>query len=480
MRRPRRTAAAKGTPLDSRPQTATDLSALSALAPQLASTVASIAGDIALVVDAGGVVRNVAVNEAALGASADGWIGRPWADTVTGDTRRKIEDLLLEVQRSGRSRRREVNHPSAAGLDIPVAWAAIKLGEDGPVLAVGRDLRAVAAIQQRFLDSQQELERDYWKRRQTEARYRLLFQVATDAVLVLDAHTHQILEANRAAARLFGQPTDLLAGLPAQEAIAPGSRAALEQLLVSARTTGRAGEIRLRLTDGGAPIEVSATPFRAEQNLLLLVRARESGPSDAQRLLVEYVERAPEAVLVSDSGGRVLAANPAFLALARRPEGALVEGASLEELLGDAGGRLRALIEDARRHGIAARTLVPRAGDAPLEASAMLLPEGDQERIGFTLRATDPRQPLPLGPAADLARAVEHLAELVGQRPLPQLMREAAALAERHLIDAALQRHGPDRDVVAAVLGLSRESLELRMRRLGLLPGQSGMPQPVA
>ena len=163
------------------------LSALSALAPELASTVASLAGDIALVIDDAGVVRNVAVGEAALGASTNAWIGRPWADTVTGDTRRKIEDLLTEVQHGGRSRRREVNHPSAAGSDIPVAWAAVRLGEQGPVLAVGRDLRAVAAIQQRFLESQQELERDYWKRRQTEARYRLLFQVATDAVLVLDA-----------------------------------------------------------------------------------------------------------------------------------------------------------------------------------------------------------------------------------------------------------------------------------------------------
>lgn len=60
-----------------RPEAAADLSALSALAPELASTVASLAGDIALVVDADGVVRNVSATEAALGASANAWIGRP-------------------------------------------------------------------------------------------------------------------------------------------------------------------------------------------------------------------------------------------------------------------------------------------------------------------------------------------------------------------------------------------------------------------
>lgn len=250
------------------------LQSLSALAPELASTVATLAGDIALVVDDEGVVRNVATNEAALGASAGAWVGRPWADTVTGDTRRKIESLLSEVRAAGRSRRREVNHPSDAGLDIPVAWAAVRLGDTGPVLAVGRDLRAVAAIQQRFLESQQELERDYWQRRQTEARYRLLFQVATDAVLVLDAHTYGVIEANRAAQQLFGEAPDDLAGLPGYPCIAAASRPVLEQLLVSARSTGRAGEIRLRLSDDSTAIEVSATPFRVDQGLLLLVRAR--------------------------------------------------------------------------------------------------------------------------------------------------------------------------------------------------------------
>ena len=77
-------------------------------------------------------------------------MGRHWVDTVTGETRRKIELLLNEARAGGFSRSREVNHPSPSGPDIPVAYAAVQLGEGGPVLAVGRDLRAVAAIQQRF------------------------------------------------------------------------------------------------------------------------------------------------------------------------------------------------------------------------------------------------------------------------------------------------------------------------------------------
>lgn len=451
------------------------LSALSALAPELASTVASLAGDIALVIDDAGVVRNVAVGEAALSASTDAWVGRPWADTVTGDTRRKIEDLLTEVQRGGRSRRREVNHPSVAGSDIPVAWAAVRLGEQGPVLAVGRDLRAVAAIQQRFLESQQELERDYWKRRQTEARYRLLFQVATDAVLVLDAASQRVLEVNGAAARLFGQSADRLVGLDAPDMLSDVSRPALAQLLAQARLTGRAGEIRVRGEDGG-PLDVSVTPFRADQSLLLMLRVRQAGPADALALLAEVVERGADAVVVSDTASRVVAANPAFLALCRQ---SAVEGQRLGELLGDTAHRLDTLIADVRRHGLAVRSVVPGSDDTTLEVSATLLPEGDQERIGFTLRVAEQRLPGALGSAADLANAIAHLTEQVGQRPLPQLMRQAAALAERHLIQSALQSHGPAVDAVATALGLDTRNLELRMQRLGMVPGSTGFPTVV-
>jgi transcriptional regulator PpsR len=450
---------------------------LSALAPELASTVASLAGDIALVVDAEGVVRNVATQEAGLSASADTWVGRPWAETVTSDTRRKIENLLDEVRQDGRSRRREVNHPSALGQDIPVAWAAVRLGDSGPVLAVGRDLRVVAAIQQRFLESQQELERDYWKRRQTEARYRLLFQVATDAVLVVDAQTYRVIESNQAATHLFGESPEAGGSLPQHPGIDPTSRPALEQLLLNARSSGRGGEIRLRLAEGGPGIELSATPFRVAHGLLLLVRARAAGPTPAQVLLAEAVEHAVDAVIVTDTAGRLKAANPAFKAmLCPPPTGDCAEGRALHDLLPEAAERLDALISDARRFGIAVSAVLPRQGELSLEATAVLLPEGEQERIGITFRQVDPHSESPLGAASALVDSLGHLTSQVGSQTLPQLMRQAAALAERHLIHAAVQSHGPGLDGVASTLGLSVDNLELRMRRLGMIPGQDGAP----
>ena len=455
-----------------RPAEAHDLSELSQLAPQLASTIASIASDIALVIDSSGVIRNVAVGPSALTRSPDEWVGKPWTDTVTGETRKKIEQLLEEVGEGGVSRRREVNHPGASGPDIPVAYTAVRLGANGPVLAVGRDLRAVAAIQQRFTDSQQEMERSYWKLRQAESRYRLLFQVATDAVLVVDALSMAIVEANQAASQLLRMPIEQLAGQPVSIALDARSRPAVDELLLTARATGRPSEIRARLGATASTIDISATPFRGEGTMLLLVRARavEARPTVevGAGQLADFVERMHDAVVITDSGGRVLMANPALLDLCGLSRESQVQGSLLSDWIGN--DDLPAWLSLARQHGIVTleRTVMRRANGPAIEIglSAALLADGDQECLGFTIHRLAQRA-LP-GPVAidELAAAIEALHLQLGRIALPELLRQAGDLVEHHLINAAIERAGGDRNAAALVLGIARDELEQRLRRV--------------
>jgi hypothetical protein len=139
-----------------------ELAAVAAYAPHLAHAFASLACDMALVLDRGDVITGVAHSPSSqLALFTVGWVGRALADTVTLDTRHKIASLLTEVASTGLARRREVNMPSGAGADIPLAYTALRLGPQGPVLAIGHDLRSVALMQQRFMRVQQELERGY-------------------------------------------------------------------------------------------------------------------------------------------------------------------------------------------------------------------------------------------------------------------------------------------------------------------------------
>ncbi|MEY8878814.1 MAG: hypothetical protein AB9M60_20065 [Leptothrix sp. (in: b-proteobacteria)] len=165
--------------------TPADLGALALLAPQLAQTFVSMASDIALVLDAAGTVVHGSASRV-LEPLARGWVGQAWADTVGRESRHKIEQMLDDIHRLGVTRRREVNHPRPGQADLPVAYAGIRLGQDGPVLAVGRDLQAAAALQQRFLAAQHELGQAVWQpaaQPSGTARHVRMAPAATDAPL---------------------------------------------------------------------------------------------------------------------------------------------------------------------------------------------------------------------------------------------------------------------------------------------------------
>lgn len=462
--------------MKSPPDKRVDLSALSAWAPQLAEAFVSLSSDIALVLDQNGVILNVAQGGAApMAPSAHEWVGRAWVDTVTGDTRAKVGLLLKDVASTGFARRREVNHPSSAGADIPVAYTAMRLGEQGPVLVVGRDLRAVAALQQRFVDVQREIERGYWRTRQSETRYRLLFQVANDAVLVVDAETLHILEANDAASQLFDMPVPQLQGRPVTFGFESRSRGAVEELLLTSRRLGQPAEIRARLNGKVTTTHVAATPFRADDAMRLLVRVRPldapESPADRSATLARLVDAANDSIVVTDSSGRILAANPAFLSLVQVDAEIEVKGHALQDWIVDTDRVLDVFIPQVQRQGIARHIVsqIRRFDSQPVmvEISAALLAEGDQECIGFTIRTLTHATATPalVEPPEALGAAIERATARLGGLALPDMLREVAALVERHAIRTAEQHHGND-TATANALGITAASLSRRRRRL--------------
>jgi transcriptional regulator PpsR len=255
------------------------LGTLAELAPQLAETFVTVATDIALVVDLDGTIRSVAVGADSSTPTASSWVGRPWVDTVTAPTRRKIERLLGEVAIGGVSRRCEVDHLLPSGASVPVAYAAVRLGRAGPVLAAGRDLTAVAAIQQRFVQAQQQMERDYWRHRESESRYRRAFQAGPDAVLVIDAASLRIVEANPIAVERLGLAPDAIAGRDALAGFDAASRAALEALCSRAGAgrgaAERGAEPRVRLSGSSAEFDAAVAPLREGDADRVLLRLRE-------------------------------------------------------------------------------------------------------------------------------------------------------------------------------------------------------------
>lgn len=450
-----------------RPYPSIDLDAFSGCAAGLARAFVSLSSDIALVIDEAGIVTSVAQNEKApMNPEAEAWVGQPWAQTVTGDTRGKIESLLADASTcGGMGRQREVNHAADSGDELPVAYTALRLGERGPVLAVGRDLRSVAAIQQRFLDTQQALERSYWRARHDEARHRLLYQVATDAAITVDIDRQCLIAVNAAAARLLQVDGPSAQGRLISAHFDATSRPAVEALLASACAGSDAFAAQARLAGSHISVALTATRVPAANKPTVLLRLRQADPPHGDlpaqgSALARHVDGTPEGIVVIDSDGRVREANLAFMQMAQAPELEAVIGQPLERWLRGDG---MAVIGSLRAQGLAPcqRVALLRHGrlELAVDMAGSLLGDVAGGDIGITLRPCGSDVLTADARAAVLLRAIDALANELGQTPLPALLRQAQALAQQHFLRTAIERHPGDSAAAARLLGISAEEL---------------------
>lgn len=452
---------------------------LEALDAQGTAALIEAAADIALVLDRRGVIQDVSVNLDDLPPeSYADWVGRPWADVVTIESRGKVESLLGGLDDGPAQRWRHINHPVARGSDLPMLYSTVRMGDKGKMVALGRDMRALAGLQQRLVDAQNTLERDYWRLRHVETRYRLLFDMAAEAILIVDAPTGRVAEANPAASELLGQPVRKLVGQTFPVGLGDKGQRDVIALLARVRSSGRSDEVRVRSVAGKADLTIGATVFAQEDAQLFLVRMRtaRAGASPAapsgRNSIVQVIERAPDGFVVTDPEGRVLMANPAFVDLAQLTNEEQMRGQSIERWMGRPGVDLSVMLATLRQQGsvrLFATTLRGEHGaQAEVEISGVSVPEGDPPCIGFTVRHTGRRLGTELQAGKAGPRSVEQLTQLVGRMPLKDLVRESTDLIEQLCIEAALELTQDNRASAAEMLGLSRQSLYVKLRRYGL------------
>lgn len=433
------------------------------------ASLVSAAGDIVLAMDGDGVIRDLAVSIADF-PDIDDWIGRSWLETVTTESRPKVEELLTGT--SPGERWRQVNHPHAEG-EIPVRYRLISLEGGNRHIAIGRDIRPWAKLQQRLLQTQQSLERDYMRMRRTEARYRLLFDQGIDPRFIVVNGSWRIVEANARAHAVTGASRalsgrDFLALFPEE------ARADIAARLSTASDGQDLAPLETGLAHHSARVQLHASAFRQEGQTLLIVRLVMEGDggqrSHAGAMALEAIEHLPDAFVMTDASLGIVTANAAFVEMAGAASAAALRGRSLGDYLGRPGIDLDLIRKHLDEHGFVRNAgTVARTGEdeEPVELSAVRT-DSHGGHFGFVIRPVG-RRVRDLPPASnEMPRSVEQLTELVGKLPLKEIVRESTDLIERMCIEAALSYTSDNRASAAEILGLSRQSLYSKLHRHGL------------
>lgn len=445
-----------------------DLAALVASRPDSALVGLLAAADLVLAIDDNGRIEQFHAGSGDIdSADLASWAGSAWIDTVLPDSVAKIEAMLAD---GPNPRWREANHLVASG-ELPLKWLTLPM-PGGSRLAIARDLRPTARLQQRLVRAQQAMERDSIRLRQLEARHRLLFESAAEAIFVIDAGSRKVLEANAAARRATGRSTAALENENFAALVHADDHDSTIAMLGALTASAQRHPARLRLANGQA-FQMTASLFRQDRESRLMLRLQPLESAAAATLdaepLHEAMDRIPDPFVLTDDNFDIIAGNGAFLDLVGLARPADVVGRPIGRYLGRSGLEQGALVAALRDHGMVrgfATVVRPAHGEAghAVEVSAVSSGQADSLRHGFAMRAVARDQSL----APPAALPMNQLTELVGRVSLKEIVRDSTDLIERLCIEAALTHTDDNRASAAEILGLSRQSLYSKLHRHGL------------
>jgi transcriptional regulator PpsR len=439
--------------------------------------------DVTLLLDTEGVIREATFASSLESENPASWIGISWTETIASLGNSSMQRILDDARASGISAFRQVTQRFPSGLEIPMEYTTVLLGGRAGMLAVGKNLQAVAELQSRLIAAQQTMERDYWKLREVETRYRLLFDASNDAVLVLKAANLRIIEANAAAVRAMQLPTKSRNGVNGLEflsVLSPKDRTTLQGMLSRIRDQGKAPSIIIHLGPERSSWTVHATLVTSEPSPVFLVQlapvaniAKPAVIADDIPSIDELVEECPDGFVIFDGDGVVLNANRAFLDLVEIGSKSSVVGQRLARWLWRPGADVTALLSHvARSRTVRMFSTVIHSElgtETEVEISAASGRETDTRTVvAAVLRDVSRRLQATTVGSDTLRTSLASISEQVGKTPLRKLVRNTVGVVEQHYVKAALELAEGNRTAAAEILGLSRQSLYAKLKRYNL------------
>lgn len=455
--------------------------AIPLIAPEILGNIIAEVADLAVVISDAGQVLSVLVNpQNDFFRRLEAWEGQDFRTALSVESVTKFNARLTEyLEGRGAARPIELNHADATGRwEFPIRYTLHRIGPDGAVLMLGRDLRPIAEMQQQLVKAQMALERDYEAQREFDTRFRVLMESMREAVLFVSVQSGRITEANGMAATLMGRAREDLPGTTFATEFEMKKRGELLDILGNQAIADRAVPVKAQLRRSGQAVKLSATMFRAAGDRLLLCRieVEDEVPAVSDALgahLNGLYLLGADAIVFTDEAGQILSANEAFLDLIDAAHDVSVRGRALSDYLQRGSVDLKVLTENAARSGRMRMYPTKMSGEfgSPrgVEISVTAIQAGQALVFAFVIRdAGRSEQVRPAGaPVTD--ENVRSVMELVGSATLKEIVAETTNVVERMCIETAVELTMNNRVAAAEMLGLSRQSLYVKLRKYDLL-----------
>ncbi|MEO1493321.1 MAG: PAS domain-containing protein [Pseudomonadota bacterium] len=433
-----------------------------------------------------GEIAQVTFASGVAGAStANALVGRLIAEIAEPEDKVAIE-RMVEAALNGRgASKATIRHSDLIGQGTAAQYSAHLTADGKNIVMIGSSISSEVLRATELVDAEiaryRRIDRD-----RLEAEYRQLFQLSTDGLMIVNTANGQIDEANGHAADILGQPLDSLVGQPFASVF--DTEESVGQIAFDGLSeTETADELRITVTAPGTefPITVTTQMARGTEWPFMIVRMTRhdaeghpadgiqplNAPDHADRMTIELLRNADIPIALTDGSGAAVWANAAMERLTGQ-SGCV--GSPIADVLGVSEAALARVMQTSDAHGrlltslSALESRLARDGDAYVAiVSISTDPDPGYGLIIHKIMPT-PERALEPDTSADQEKK-DALADLVGQAPMKVLVRRSTDVIERKCIEAALHLTENNRAAAANVLGLSRQSLYIKLRQHGLL-----------